>query len=330
MGEEIEDNGKNTAYFRIKRTQPFFITFVQAIIAFKRVARAMKIVFSRRQMKKEKTQKNTMKEIIQRSTQAVLNSLHGQPVIKLTKEEMANYRYLAKLKKKVIARTETAGASMMSPDGRGSSPTLDGNTRKLPLNMAEKLRKRLYTGATASMIETLKEKDRDHVVQEPLTQSVATGIHQLMNKNANFTQNENKQAREYVPGTAIYYGSTIAVQARHGGYLSYNDAKNIKASAHKIMSHSRFIVTKADDATYVGTLKYGDAIMLQVGQHEVLGAQFLGGPDIGESRTIKPALINFRRENAAKAASVSVFFYTAITNVFIYIFMYVNSMVGGS
>ena len=305
MVEEKEvDNGKNTAYFRIKRTQPFFITFVQAIIAFKRVAKAMKIVFSRRQMKKEKTQKNTMKEIIQKSSQAVLNSLHGQPVIKLTKEEMANYRYLANIKKKITARTEGAGTTMLSPDGRGSSPTLEGNARKLPLNMAEKLRKKLYTGATASMIESLKDRDKDQ--HEPITQTVATGIHQLMNKNAHFTQNENKQTREYVPGTAIYYGSTIAVQARHGGYLSYNDAKNIKASSHKIMSHSRFIVTKADDATYIGTIKYGDAIMLQVGQHEVLGAQFLGGPDIGESRTIKPALINFRRENAAKAASVSI------------------------
>ena len=72
------------------------------------------------------------------------------------------------------------------------------------------------------------------------------------------------------------------------------------------MPHSRYIVSNANDATFTGAIKYGDAVMLQAGQHEVLGAQFTGTPEPGEtSRKIRPALINFRKENSQRAQSVS-------------------------
>jgi hypothetical protein len=111
---------------------------------------------------------------------------------------------------------------------------------------------------------------------------------------------------EYVPGTVIYYGAKVALQARHGGYLSYHNAVEIKASAHKILNQTKFIIINSSDLTDFGAVKYGDAIWLQAGQHEVLGANYVSsstnanGVETGE-RKIKPALINCRRNNIFKA-----------------------------
>ena len=305
---------KRTRYFQIKRTQPFFITFVQAIIAFKRVAKTMKLVFARRNMKKEKTQKNSMKQISRISTQKVVNALHGQPMITLTTEEMAEHRYLKSVQhkradKELSSPTGTGPgfgfSSSPVPDGKpGSQPAnaaMYGTKGSLPLNMAEKLRKTLNTAPSEAMLRSL-EKSQAIAMSEHAGGVIANGISQLQMKNATIQDSETKHNREYVAGTVIYYGSSISVQARHGGYLSFNDSKNIKASAHKIMQHSRFIVTSADDASFGGAIKFGDAIMLQAGQHEVLGAQFQGGPDEGTTtRKIKPSLINFRQGNSGRA-----------------------------
>lgn len=288
MTEEVSDE-RNTRYFQVHRTQPFLITFVQALMAFKRVAKVMKIVFARRAMKKEKTLSNSMKQIIRRSTQDVISASHGAPVITMSAEEMKHHRYLVKLRKKVSA-SEAAPNSVP----KVSSPITKSKVH-LPMHMGDKLKKILVVTAEPSFKETADTGA-----------GVGTGLHNLMQKNAAIQDAENKYVREYVPGTVIYYGSTIAIQARHGGYLSFNDPKNIKASAHKVMPHSRYIVSNANDATYTGAIKYGDAVMLQAGQHEVLGAQFTGTPQQGEtSRKIKPALINFRKENSQRAQSVS-------------------------
>lgn len=306
---------KRTRYFQIKRTQPFFITFVQAIIAFKRVAKTMKLVFARRNMKKEKTVKNSMKQISRISTQNVINALHGQPVISLTTEEMAEHRYLKSMRKTRNDKENCGTIPSLGGAAAVTSPMPDvktggahpagaasyGTKGGLPLNMAERLRKRLNTAPTEAMMKSL-EKSHALPINEKTGSMIAAGISQLQVKNSTIQDSEAKQHREYVSGTVIYYGSSIAVQARHGGYLSFHDPKNIKASAHKIMQHSRFIVSSADDAAFGGAIKFGDAIMLQAGQHEVLGAQFQGGPDENTTtRKIKPSLINFRQGNSGRA-----------------------------
>ena len=125
--------------------------------------------------------------------------------------------------------------------------------------------------------------------------------HSMPKSNAENVQKREKEA-EFLPGTVVYFGATVALQARHGGYLSFYDASNIKASAHKVLPHSRFVIINAEDLTDIGTLKYGDAIWLQAGQHEVLGAQYGGGPLGSQTkRKIHPSLINCRRENVFKA-----------------------------
>eukprot|EP00600_Ochromonadales_sp_CCMP1393_P014448 CAMPEP_0174996962 /NCGR_PEP_ID=MMETSP0005-20121125/690_1 /TAXON_ID=420556 /ORGANISM="Ochromonas sp., Strain CCMP1393" /LENGTH=1016 /DNA_ID=CAMNT_0016251437 /DNA_START=254 /DNA_END=3301 /DNA_ORIENTATION=+ len=103
---------------------------------------------------------------------------------------------------------------------------------------------------------------------------------------------------EYESGTSIYFGATIAIQARHGGFLSYNSSE-IKASAHKVLPYTRFVVKNSEDHTDVGVMKYGDALWLQAGNHDVLGAQY--GSLVDQKRTIQPALVSCRRTSMFKA-----------------------------
>jgi hypothetical protein len=87
---------------------------------------------------------------------------------------------------------------------------------------------------------------------------------------------QEAQQLVHTEGTTIYYGSQIALQARHGGYLSHNDQSSIKASAHKIYSGAQFRIVKCEDTTNMGVLTYGSPIWLLVGSNDVLGAQFGG------------------------------------------------------
>jgi len=89
-----------------------------------------------------------------------------------------------------------------------------------------------------------------------------------------------------------------SAQARHGGFLSYNSSQ-IKASAHKVLNNTRFVVKNSEDLTDVGVMKYGDALWLQAGHLDVLGAQY--GSLVDQKRTIQPALVSCTRKNMFKA-----------------------------
>ena len=80
--------------------------------------------------------------------------------------------------------------------------------------------------------------------------------------------------------------------------MSYNSSQ-IKASAHKVLNHTRFIVKNSEDLTDAGVMKYGDALWLQAGMLDVLGAQY--GTLVDQKRTIQPALVSCTRKNMFKA-----------------------------
>lgn len=111
-----------------------------------------------------------------------------------------------------------------------------------------------------------------------------------------------QDALTYNPGTAVYFGATIALQSRHGGFLSFVHGSDIKASAPKLLPSTRFVIWNCDQLNDYGVLRYGDAVWLQAGQHEILGAHYSCGPGTNEmTRQIHPALINCRRNNFFKA-----------------------------
>lgn len=295
---------------RQKRKQPFLILFFSAVMSFKRIAKAMKIVFERRSMKKEKTVVNTMKSITIKSHDTVKRAYFGSQVITVTGAELRHQRYLAsirnahkrkeRLKQRIAEKAAKKDPSLLEKVDTPAEAKLDFATMKRSFpNFAERLRKTLV----------ISKIEPDRVAEEVTpVDGNALSFDCLVDKNNKMEEKGTAtEVREYVAGSCIYYGSTITIQARHGGYMSYNDPKNLKASAHKVMQTTKFVIYKAKDPAFVGAVLYGDPVILQAGQHEVLGAQYGGGPIIAnEKRKIRPALINFRRENAYKAAQVCV------------------------
>ena len=112
---------------------------------------------------------------------------------------------------------------------------------------------------------------------------------------------EDEKYIEYVPGSEIYYGSFVALQARHGGYLSFNEKVYIRASAHKPLPQARFTIMKSDDLGNRAVVKYGDAIWLQAGSAQVLGARFSGSISLGKGRRLQPTLVSSNRSNMLQA-----------------------------
>lgn len=291
MSDPLESNtGEGNSSKRIMmpgRSHPFLLMFFQAIISFKRKARMLKEAMARRQLKKEKTEQNSMKKMLEKSNSAVKLAMNGATVITLNHQEVSNHRRL--LQKQMeeelleLQRQKEADARAAA-----SSP----KQKRHFGNVADKLRRCLKPSDLSANVE----------------QSAAHGTDELggiITRNATTAQTESKQVRDYMAGTAIYYGATIALQARHGGFLSYHDSHNIRASAHKILHHSKYMLAKAADVTFGGAVRYGDAILMQAGQFELFGAQYCGEIKNGEeTRQIRPALISFRKENAYKAQQV--------------------------
>lgn len=111
-----------------------------------------------------------------------------------------------------------------------------------------------------------------------------------------------QEALDYDPGTAIYFGSTISLQGFHGGFLSYEDSTKINASSDRIIPTSRFTIWNCNDLDDQGVLRFGDAVWLQTGANEVLGAQFKESTNkLSIKRELQPAVINCRKENLHKA-----------------------------
>jgi hypothetical protein len=107
---------------------------------------------------------------------------------------------------------------------------------------------------------------------------------------------------DYLPGTEIYYGAAISLQARHGGFLSFYHKDGMKATAHKTLPTSRFVILKSSDLTNKNAVKYGDAVWMQATGNEVLGACFSGAIAEGSGRKLLPTMIKTNRRNMFRAS----------------------------
>ncbi len=106
---------------------------------------------------------------------------------------------------------------------------------------------------------------------------------------------------EYIKGTEIYYGSSVALRGKHGGCISFLNKNDIACTAFKTISTARFVILKSSDLGNKNVVRYGDAVWLQAGNSEVLGAKFSGTIQEGSGRKLKPTLINCKRNNMFKA-----------------------------
>jgi hypothetical protein len=102
-------------------------------------------------------------------------------------------------------------------------------------------------------------------------------------------------AVEYLPGTALTFGSAIALQANHGHYLKYSsDDNEISATAGRVILTTRFLIVRADNQYDFVPVKYGDKIALKCGDYEALGVSFSNIPD-SYKKQLTPRVINIEK-----------------------------------
>ncbi|CBN77383.1 hypothetical protein Esi_0053_0077 [Ectocarpus siliculosus] len=76
-------------------------------------------------------------------------------------------------------------------------------------------------------------------------------------------------------GSTITYGSTITLQAFHGGILCFNNKGKAQASALGAQPNALLTVWNLQDLQSKGPVRYGDVLLLQMGRHEVMGSSLI-------------------------------------------------------
>jgi hypothetical protein len=336
---------------KVRRTQPLLVTFVQSILAFKRLAKTMrKWKNLNASVKKRVHTKSTSSLQIQCKTSDVMvrQSAAGVSVINMppdiilkvkAEEQKLKIMRLREENKKRMQAFMTLRQDNGDNRAMARTTTLDNadifqkKKTKKRINLLSSFTERLDSLQTNldrklahEMARNRKSFNRARAASNPKHDQSKTTSEDLLLKNLAISGADatpHVERFDYMPGTTIYFGSSVAIQARHGGFLSFDRVDHIKSSAHKIMNHSKFLITNADDPTDLGLLRYGDAVWLMASQHEVLGAQYIAAPShkIGQSkdllqkeilhkdtaevntnsRKIRPVLVNSRGRNQFKA-----------------------------
>jgi hypothetical protein len=351
---------RNLKYFLPGRTQPFLITFFQAVLAFKKVCKLMRMRIGKKRQFNLHKRSTTFQVELGRSKQQIAAARNGQPVINyeiiqknhrktdILKADEEFYRKadneLGKFERLFRQVNHQLGNYLAKERNNPTSTVIDSKLTKMMHHSLERDKRRSVVAGNhpspSKRLTTIKSHHNMHHTESsnninnllsPGTANIAQNLfHSFLNTPAeqqqlnstNITGNNHNHHQstavmnpqnnntgedanepkvhdhEYLEGTTIYYGSNIAIQARHGGFLSFN-ATNVKASAHKILHNCRYQVKKSDDLTDIGLMKFGDALWLQAGPGFVLGAQY--GSLVDQKREIQPALVSCKRTSMFKA-----------------------------
>ena len=310
---------EGSRYFSASRTQPFVITLISAVMAFKKVAR---LIHSRNRIKKLKskihsnTGSSALKSIIHASDTGLIVAREGGEALKLPqnvdfsklKEAPKTYNYYEdptviailerkeknKLKKRKVNYTLLAARHIREHNIK--------LMKNLIVDVGSKLKEELKS---TFIIDTILKSKKTNNLKNSQTDSE---IVEHTDKAENVSSGKDGMVMEFLPKTPITYGSNIALQAYHGGYMSLWDPVNLKASAHKILPHCKFKILKSNELSFLGNVKYGDAVWLQsTSGLEVLGAFYdmklrnnSDDPN-GNGGKIRPALISCRKSHLFKA-----------------------------
>ena len=150
----------------------------------------------------------------------------------------------------------------------------------------------------ASREMVIKSAKGVHEEEEPKLASVLEKNEAIESSSGTHS---TQKAFDFVAGRELYFGCFVALQGRHGGFLSFQDESSLRASAPSILHHSKFTLLNAENVGDAGLLRYGNAILLQMGEFEVLGTHY----NVESDGTVVPFLcvINTRGDNLHKAIS---------------------------
>ena len=144
------------------------------------------------------------------------------------------------------------------------------------------------------------------LAHQPNSSTLVAEISATLDKNDAIARHgsgpENSSALDCQAGRELYFGSSIGLRsAAHGGFLCFDSDDSVQASAASMTPLARFVVLNAENLQDNALLRYGDAILLQVGEYEVLGVKYR----VVNSGDLVPylAVINSRGDNLKKATT---------------------------
>ena len=280
--QQSELRVKRSRYFPKSRTQPYVVTLIQSLIAFRRLAKRLKAksVTLRRVFNTGDHKRNYLEHEIVSAHNCRLDAKFGAPVITLTnitppvlaetryrdadtghvfhdQEEAheAEKRNLVTLKKPFIPRKKRLRLTLF----RRVKEKMENEKNQVALGVSgiapKKLRKKLRNmdeELAAELKQRLRERDHHHKHghkhghhhghghhrgHSPSPEhhqhhehghhhhhdddDNASKVQQLAVGKQDVTEGVIEKYIDYLPGTEIYYGHAISLQARHGGFLSF-------------------------------------------------------------------------------------------------------------
>lgn len=330
-------------YFLPNRTQPFLITFFTAVLAFKRIVKLMKIRKGFRKPQQKKRRRSSLfQNLVRRSAESAEEAKVGKSVLQISHSALpfleasfANANAPSAVVSPDQTEINTSAHKVNDVLIRSVELKIAENRKRLAKPSAvEVLKDKLHRLAILEDNSNIKRKPSSAQLQSRGSHRLTSkkshpGTHSLAHNailhtnelSSDLVQNDyfrnfahamlaedgeeglNAGVVDYLAGTAIYYGASISLQARHGGFLSCNTT-TIKCSAHKVMSTCKLIIKKSEDLTDSGVVSYGDALWLQFGANFVLGAKYgtlQEGSSEGGARSLKPSLVSCKRQSMFKA-----------------------------
>ena len=219
---------------------PALVMFVQAVMAFKRLARTLK---------KWKTLERTTKVVHSRGPNSLLLQVRktnlnvkqassGFHVIQVTANDIAETRKEIKTHRVLAEREKRRKENEDALDKQKKEQEDMVNGNNFAKYMVRSKIKEFGQHLTQmqhefdrELFKTMDEVDPDgHWAQNAETLGMLNKVAQDKKKKVVSVEDKKNEKIEYLAGTTIYFGSTVAVQGRHGGYLSYH-TDVVKASA---------------------------------------------------------------------------------------------------
>ena len=281
-------------YFVLSRTQPFIVTLFHAVISLKRMSKVIKrkMLFDKKMALEVFNSRSSLRKTILLTDHEVFKAREGQTIItNIDIDIEAKQQKYDYYNDPTVIRFFDNRARMktMGMKKRGKGPT---NITILASRQIQKHRRGLQTKEVSEIL--MKRLRVKPLIQEnELSEKDSTN--QVLPK-------EKVRKNQYLAGTNIYYGSIVALQAKHGGFMSFFDKNNLIASAHKILPTSSYTIMNVSSFGDSGIVRYGDSIWFHTGQESVLGAQFLAtGNENDRKRVIHPALISSKKTDMLKA-----------------------------
>lgn len=217
MKKETQDKaGSDLNYFHPNRTQPFLITFFQAVLAFKRVCRLMKLRmgFRKPPPAAQRRRSSTFQAIIRKSREEMEEARMGKPVLVPS---------VAKLITQPSSSSLVASPPKSNPEPPGPDSQI-AETRLLDKQVSSFLRKHVVQARAEALTERLEamsgqqEKKavslNDHKQQQGGAEYFKHFAHSMLAED--FDESSTPAVvMDYLSGSAIYFGATIALQVSH-------------------------------------------------------------------------------------------------------------------